>query len=112
MLMVTPAEVAASFADLGDHDLHARIHADRRPCADLYPDVYSTAQPPTASQAERDMLAAGSRALCAGCPVKPECLALAMRMPDAGYGTWGGTAEWERRRPNRPVDLLVELVTS
>lgn len=35
--------------------------------------------------------------ICAGCPVRDECLdwALAAGMP---YGVWGGTTEQERRR--------------
>jgi hypothetical protein len=35
--------------------------------------------------------------LCAGCPVRVECLELAFRIPAGQYGVWGGTSERERR---------------
>ena len=45
--------------------------------------------------------AARAKAICAGCPVRSDCLAdiLAARMP-AGqtFGIWGGLSEQERRK--------------
>jgi|SRR5579872_3411863 len=46
-----------------------------------------------------------ARALCAACPVRPECLADALensaRHGPGLYGIWGGTTERERRRLRR-----------
>jgi WhiB family transcriptional regulator, redox-sensing transcriptional regulator len=42
------------------------------------------------SEADREVLA-----LCAGCPVRTECLTHALRTPEA-YGIWGGTTPGER----------------
>lgn len=36
-------------------------------------------------------------AICAGCPVRSECLSYALRTGQQ-YGIWGGVAEEERRR--------------
>jgi len=38
-----------------------------------------------------------ARAVCAGCPVRAECLAYALTQ-DRVYGVWGGTTERERRK--------------
>lgn len=38
-----------------------------------------------------------AKELCAGCPVREECLAMAVRS-DEGDGIWGGTTPLERRR--------------
>jgi WhiB family transcriptional regulator, redox-sensing transcriptional regulator len=40
------------------------------------------------------------RALCAGCPVRQECLDVAMG-DDTLTGCWGGTADAERRAMHR-----------
>ena len=38
-----------------------------------------------------------AKAMCAGCPVRAECLEYALAH-DERYGVWGGTSERERRR--------------
>ncbi len=45
---------------------------------------------------------AKARALCAGCPVRQECLEVALSDPDL-MGLWGGTTEAERRGMRRSV---------
>ena len=39
---------------------------------------------------------AAARAVCAGCPVRRECLEHALAQPEK-FGVWGGTSERERR---------------
>jgi WhiB family redox-sensing transcriptional regulator len=43
---------------------------------------------------------ADSKALCAICPVRAECLEYALRHSEM-FGIWGGTSERERRRMRR-----------
>ena len=47
--------------------------------------------------------AASAIAICAGCPVRADCLELSLRHPfDIGaYGVWGGLVEGERRALRR-----------
>jgi WhiB family redox-sensing transcriptional regulator len=45
-------------------------------------------------RAKREKLA---KAICARCPVQPQCLAYALRV-DETLGIWGGYTEVERRR--------------
>jgi len=56
-------------------------------CRDTHPEVFF----PVTEEATRP-----ARAVCAGCPVREDCLAyaLANRIHD---GVWGGTSERERR---------------
>jgi WhiB family redox-sensing transcriptional regulator len=42
-----------------------------------------------------------ARQVCAGCPVRAECLELALSMPQRPAGIWGGTTERERRDMRR-----------
>ena len=46
---------------------------------------------------EREAREAKAKAVCAGCPVRVDCLswALAVREP---YGVWGGASEGERKQ--------------
>jgi WhiB family redox-sensing transcriptional regulator len=41
-----------------------------------------------------------AKAICAGCPVRQECLeyALCLPFPQSRYGIWGGLTEKERRQ--------------
>lgn len=54
------------------------------------------------------------KAICAGCPVRAECLDHAMSRNEK-HGIWGGTSERERRRMRRtgaysvPVDTIREI---
>ncbi len=43
----------------------------------------------------------GSRKLCAGCPVRQECLETALAHGDTTTGLWGGTTPVERRKMRR-----------
>ena len=43
-----------------------------------------------------------AKALCARCPVHPECLAYALAH-DERFGVWGGASERDRRRMRRSV---------
>ena len=62
----------------------------------------------TAAAARRE--AAVAIAVCAACPVRDECLELALRNWTIGqFGVWGGTVPTERekiRRSVRPADAL------
>lgn len=40
---------------------------------------------------------AAAKAVCAGCPVRAECLEYALAFREK-HGVWGGTSEHERRR--------------
>jgi WhiB family redox-sensing transcriptional regulator len=43
-----------------------------------------------------------AKALCAGCPVRPECLEFALADVDAfRFGVWGGTSSRDRRKLGR-----------
>lgn len=41
-----------------------------------------------------------AKEVCAGCPVRQECLEFALAEREV-YGVWGGTSERERRRMRR-----------
>jgi WhiB family redox-sensing transcriptional regulator len=47
--------------------------------------------------------AAGAIAVCAACPVRPDCLELSLRYASGigAYGVWGGLVEAERRALRR-----------
>jgi WhiB family redox-sensing transcriptional regulator len=57
-------------------------------CKDKEPDIFF----PEDRKAVRDAVA-----ICATCPVRPECLEYALET-DIRYGIWGGTTEKQRRR--------------
>lgn len=46
---------------------------------------------------ERERREATAKAICAECPVRPECLDFALRIREQ-HGIWGGTTESERRQ--------------
>lgn len=80
----------------------AKHWTDRAACADDHADpeiFYPVGQGP---QALNDQ--AKARAVCARCPVQPECLHHALTAPEE-HGIWGGLDEVERRdvrsRPGR-----------
>ena len=45
---------------------------------------------------------AEAKAICAGCPVRRQCLAFALRT--RAHGIWGGLTELERHHDRRPTD--------
>jgi WhiB family redox-sensing transcriptional regulator len=47
-----------------------------------------------------------ARAMCAGCPVRSECLEYALDNKEA-FGIWGGTSERERRQLRRGLKTEV-----
>ncbi len=49
--------------------------------------------------------AAAARAICAGCPVRLECLAFALANGEE-FGIWGGATERERRFMRRMLNRL------
>lgn len=58
-------------------------------------------------------VAAAAKAVCAGCPVKAECLAYCLAMPgyDGRFGIWGGTGEKQRRGMVKPRPTSVRCGT-
>jgi WhiB family transcriptional regulator, redox-sensing transcriptional regulator len=73
---------------------------DRALCAQVDPDLFfelSTSRYEMKAQAER---VSAAKAVCAECPVKAECLELALAN-DERYGIWGGLTERERREVKR-----------
>ena len=66
---------------------------ERAACASHSPDIFfPETETPTASRA--------AKAICAGCPVRAECLAFAMETVQTD-GVWGGMDAGERRRMRR-----------
>jgi WhiB family transcriptional regulator, redox-sensing transcriptional regulator len=90
-------------AALIDRQLQARISSRQAHCAggSIDPDEWF----PLTVESAQTALSPASRALalCASCPVRAECLELALRQwHGAGrYGIWGGTLERERRALRR-----------
>lgn len=85
--------------------------AERAACSasGLDPDAWYPASSP-AEAAQRE--AASAIAVCAGCPVRAQCLELAMRNWTVGqHGVWGGIvpAERERLRAGRVAQLTRAL---
>jgi len=69
-------------------DQNWRAHAL---CADTDPDIFFAPGALEHKMAKR---------ICAGCPVRSECLSYAMDAP-VDHGVWGGLTERERRRWRR-----------
>lgn len=51
-------------------------------------------------QAEREYREYVAKEVCAGCPVRRDCLDYAVERPEA-YGTWGNLGEEERKAERR-----------
>jgi WhiB family redox-sensing transcriptional regulator len=60
-------------------------------CQSADPDLFFPISPSGPSGAQ----VAQAKAICAGCPVRQECLAFALRTQQV-YGVWGGLTEQER----------------
>jgi WhiB family transcriptional regulator, redox-sensing transcriptional regulator len=86
---------------LTDRELAGRVYRQAR-CASsrLEPDEWF---PLALDVAKARDQAASAIAICAGCPVRADCLELSLRHPfDIGaYGVWGGLVEGERRALRR-----------
>jgi WhiB family redox-sensing transcriptional regulator len=65
---------------------------------------------PEAFYPERGYGTRAAKAVCAACPVRPECLAYALERGER-FGVWGGMSERERRRllkTDTPVGITAE----
>jgi WhiB family transcriptional regulator, redox-sensing transcriptional regulator len=86
---------------LTDRELAGRVYRRAR-CASsrLDPDEWFPLAPDVTKARDQ---AASAIAICAGCPVRADCLELSLRHPfDIGaYGVWGGLVEGERRALRR-----------
>lgn len=93
----------AEAAELTDRQLQACVSSRLASCAGgaVDPDEWfpRTAEPANTAHS----MASHPLALCAGCPVRAECLELSLRQwHGAGrHGIWGGTLEGERRALRR-----------
>jgi WhiB family transcriptional regulator, redox-sensing transcriptional regulator len=65
-------------------------------CRSADPDLFF----PIASTGPPDQQVARAKMVCAGCPVRHECLEFALSH-DQTYGIWGGTTVEERQRDRR-----------
>lgn len=72
---------------------------DHAACRDEDPELFFPALEDDAAAAT-----AQARAICAGCPVRTQCLQFALSSPER-FGTWAGLTEVERRgmRPSAPA---------
>jgi WhiB family redox-sensing transcriptional regulator len=70
----------------------------RGACRNVEPDLFF---PLSAAQASADRIAA-AKAVCAGCPVRRECLSFALSTRQE-HGIWGGRTEQERARLRRRI---------
>lgn len=65
--------------------------SERAACKDLAGDIFFP---------DRGTSAAPAKAVCAGCPVRLECLDYALKAKER-FGIWGGLSERERQRIRR-----------
>jgi WhiB family transcriptional regulator, redox-sensing transcriptional regulator len=65
-------------------------------CASVAPDLFF----PAGETGDALEQAEAAKAICAGCPVRSECLEFAIATRQQ-YGIWGGTTEVERRSIRR-----------
>ena len=63
-------------------------------CRDMGPAVFYVERN---SDADSSGAVAEAKAVCAGCPVRAECLAYALTSNEQ-HGVWGGTSVRERRK--------------
>lgn len=87
-------------ATLTSSELSARIDTSGT-CSGTADDAWHPEDDPTTEEGRAEYEAI-ARALCRDCPVKAECLILALRTEARSgvesHGIWGGTAPWERKR--------------
>lgn len=97
--MSSISQVAREIAILTSAQLSARV-TEAGLCVDAADDTWFPMEPTTDhGRAEYEAYA---RKACAGCPVRSECLILALRTEARPaiepHGIWGGTAPWVRKR--------------
>lgn len=75
---------------------------ERAACAGMPTDLFFTPEGSTGGSAAQVRRVAAAKAVCAGCPVRAECLAFALEHESGGVlyraGVWGGLTETERAR--------------
>lgn len=74
---------------------------ERAACRGLDPELFY----PVGSSGPAVEQVDAAKAVCAGCPVRTECLDWALRTGEA-HGVWGGTTPEERRFLRRDQRLL------
>lgn len=93
-------DLAQTEADATGHEVAAERAAPewraRAACRDLGPEVFF----PVGSTGRALDQVEAAKAVCAGCPVKTQCLAWALETNQRD-GVWGGTSEDERRALRR-----------
>jgi WhiB family transcriptional regulator, redox-sensing transcriptional regulator len=77
-----------TLADVADPDAAQLDWQERALCAQVDPELFF----PEKGGSTRE-----AKMVCAGCPVRPECLRFALAF-DERFGIWGGLSERERRR--------------
>jgi len=98
---VPPRPVQCRSGEPNDHELFGRVYRQAR-CATscLDPDEWF---PLTADVRRAREQAARAIAVCAGCPVRADCLELSLRHSSGigAHGVWGGLVAEERRALRR-----------
>ena len=97
----SPRPVQCRSGEPNDRELFGRVYRQAR-CASsrLEPDEWF---PLTADVGQAREQAARAIAICAGCPVRADCLELSLRhsFGIGAYGVWGGLVAEERRELRR-----------
>ena len=75
---------------------------DEAACLGADPELFFPPERRGAAQARK------AKAICAGCPVRTECLEYAVRHGER-FGVWGGTAEEERNVQAAPPSLAPKV---
>jgi len=98
---VSPRPVQCRSGEPNDRELFGRVYRQAR-CATscLDPDEWF---PLTADVGRARVQAARAIAICAGCPVRADCLELSLRHSSGigAHGVWGGLVVEERRALRR-----------
>jgi hypothetical protein len=97
LMIAQPRRGRCEPSELTDSELAGRVYRQAR-CAGsrVDPDEWF---PITEDVDKARHQAAGAIAVCAACPVRPDCLELSLRYASGigAYGVWGGLVEEERR---------------
>ncbi|RKE19616.1 WhiB family transcriptional regulator [Streptomyces sp. TLI_171] len=96
-LSANPIASPAALVPSPDGDLHGAA------CQGMNPDLFYAAHDPDESELDPQWVEFATRrakAVCAGCPVREMCLALALRRSEP-HGVFGGLTAEERRQLKR-----------